>query len=613
MIRLRPLLLLLFVLILWPAGAFSKPGFFSVTQKEGRWWLVDPQGQPFFASAINSVGIGPDLAHFDAAKPSYCGLRYYPDQKAWATATVGRLQSWGFNTLGGYCDLTLYAEAQMPYTIPLAWGSTLSVPWMDPGSAESKAKLRELSELIKRYKGDKNLIGYFIDNELGWWDESMFTYWFTRPSAERPKAAMLKLLKAEYNGDLSRLTQDLDLSPLPVRWKDLAGKFERATLKAGARPRSVERFVAWYADEYYSALAAAVRRVDPDHLLLGDRYLSYYSPAVASAAGKHMDVVSANFNTYAENGWVSPAFFDGLYAAAGKPIMITEFYFSAMENNSGDPNLHGPFIKVQTQKERAKGAAAMAKTFASLPYVVGHHWFQFEDEPKTGRDDGEDFNFGVVDIFDKPYPLLTAALTAANQAAPKDHAAARGFVVRTPGQLPRASKLKNDGYLGDWNLAAAWLGQATPTIRAYSPGDFYAAWTPEGVWLGLAFMDFDTSPATPGVPRFEIRLTRQGETLPFKVSGYQDSKPALPRLIGNGPRFPALNLEGPVPLKASRACNEKVSITQLTEIFLSAKDLGGELKEGETITLDLSLVLKGADRQWNWKGPLALGPAWGEN
>ena len=34
------------------------------------------------------------------------------------------------------------------------------------------------------------------------------------------------------------------------------------------------------------------------------------------------------------------------------------------------------------------------------------HWFQYYDHPKGGRPDGEDYDFGLVDINDRPYRRL---------------------------------------------------------------------------------------------------------------------------------------------------------------------------------------------------------------
>jgi hypothetical protein len=604
-------LLLAFAACLLLAGdAAAKPGFFSVMQKDGRHWLADPQGRPFFCTAVNSVEMGAEPGELKPGKPEYCGLKHYPDAAAWTKANLARLDSWGFNTLGGYSDMTLFKGLPRPYTVALVMGSLLGIPWVDPGSPENLAKLAEEAARLAPRRDDPNLIGYFIDNEMGWWDESITAFWLSQGMNERPKRELLKMLKADYAGDLGRLQKDFAISPAPSSWDSLEGRLAKCALRGASRPPTVDRFLGWLAGEYYANVAAAIRKVDPNHLLLGDRYLSYYSPAVAAAAGRVMDVVSSNYNSYSEAGWASPAFFDGLYALSGKPVMVTEFYFSAMDNTTGNPNSHGPFITVATQAERAKGAAAMASIFAKLPYVVGYHWFQYFDEPKFGRGDGEDFNFGLLDIHDQPYTLLTQALGAVNFDAARLHGGARGFSVATPGFLPQARGLTQDGYLGDWNLGAAWLGRPVSGGKMPSPADFYAAWSPEGLWIALAYQNFDTNEDPAGRPRLEIGVTRLGASIPFTVSGFQESDSKMPRLIGSPRRFPELKLEGVKPLKASHALKEAVSLTLLSEIFLSSKDLGGPLSQGEAVEIYLSLKLKGPGRDWSVKLPLKLGAPW---
>jgi hypothetical protein len=41
--------------------------------------------------------------------------------------------------------------------------------------------------------------------------------------------------------------------------------------------------------------------------------------------------------------------------------------------------------------------------------VIGTHWFQWIDQPATGRFDGENYNIGWIDVTDRPYPDLVAA------------------------------------------------------------------------------------------------------------------------------------------------------------------------------------------------------------
>jgi hypothetical protein len=41
---------------------------------------------------------------------------------------------------------------------------------------------------------------------------------------------------------------------------------------------------------------------------------------------------------------------------------------------------------------------------------IGAHWFQWSDQPTTGRSDGENFRIGVVSITDQPYSELVEAV-----------------------------------------------------------------------------------------------------------------------------------------------------------------------------------------------------------
>ena len=38
--------------------------------------------------------------------------------------------------------------------------------------------------------------------------------------------------------------------------------------------------------------------------------------------------------------------------------------------------------------------------------MIGTHWFQWLDQPATGRNDGENYNIGFVDVTDQPYAEL---------------------------------------------------------------------------------------------------------------------------------------------------------------------------------------------------------------
>ncbi len=63
-----------------------------------------------------------------------------------------------------------------------------------------------------------------------------------------------------------------------------------------------------------------------------------------------------------------------------------------------------------TQAERAQRLAQFLGSALELKYLVGYDWFQFFDESPQGRSfDGEDSDYGLVDIDGKPYEGLVAA------------------------------------------------------------------------------------------------------------------------------------------------------------------------------------------------------------
>jgi len=64
------------------------------------------------------------------------------------------------------------------------------------------------------------------------------------------------------------------------------------------------------------------------------------------------------------------------------------------------------------QKTRAARYQAYARQVIDKPWLVGHHWFQWVDQPPEGRFDGENNNFGLVNERDQPYEAVTAAMRA---------------------------------------------------------------------------------------------------------------------------------------------------------------------------------------------------------
>jgi hypothetical protein len=60
-------------------------------------------------------------------------------------------------------------------------------------------------------------------------------------------------------------------------------------------------------------------------------------------------------------------------------------------------------------EERAVAYRYYVENAAAHPALIGTHWFQWIDQPSTGRFDGENYNIGLVDVTDRPYPEMIKA------------------------------------------------------------------------------------------------------------------------------------------------------------------------------------------------------------
>ena len=89
---------------------------------------------------------------------------------------------------------------------------------------------------------------------------------------------------------------------------------------------------------------------------------------------------------------------------------LGEFHFGSPERGLA-PSL----VQTRNQEERGAAYRYYVEHAAANPSVIGAHWFQWADEPNTGRMDGENYNCGMIDVTDQPYAELVEAVKATHQ------------------------------------------------------------------------------------------------------------------------------------------------------------------------------------------------------
>lgn len=420
------------------SARLAASGFFRVAEECGRSWLVSPSGERFYSTGVNHVSYQGDYSPVSRSNPyAEAAQARYGDEATWARATAGRLQVWGWNTIGAWSSESL--GALMPYTLML---SLAQADWQagavpDYFAAEWAARVEaQAQRLIRGRERDPNLVGYFIDNELRWgvdWrvPHELFDDYLALPREAAGRQALLALLQARSGDDIARFNQAWGTTFASFAELAAAPSLPSRGLSAAARAdRSA--FLSALARRFFSITTAAIRAHDGAHLILGARFVGPLTPLeVATVAGEYLDVVSVNAYEYsvapadilpaAELGFVdtdTALWLQGFHAAAGKPLLVTEFGFRARD--SGLRNSFPPlYPTLADQAERADRLAAYAGRCSAAPFIVGYHWFEYADQPAAGRFDGEDNNWGLVTAGDDPYPALVARSAAVNPCAPR--------------------------------------------------------------------------------------------------------------------------------------------------------------------------------------------------
>ncbi len=426
-------------------SGFRPSGFFRIQGERSRFWLVDPLGGKFISKGINTVRLDTDtIPNTDRVPYSDACLRKYRDRSSWRRAIANRMLGWGFNTLGCWSDDVVAYVGYRPLAISPTIDFAKSFLVHHPGQLfpdvfdlqfESHAQ-HVARHLCYGWQRNPNILGIFTDNELHWspngaGDDELLTLFLNLPPRRPGRAAAIDFLQQRYrdfegfNG-IWRTTAK--------SWEQLAhiGKIaqpysrpsftpddalERAANQAdpqrAAFSADSDVFAGILADRYFEITAAAIREADPNHLILGCRFRSPPGTEVLSAAASHLDVVSFNFYGF------DPVAQVDYYARAGRPCIISEFSFRAKD--SGLPNTVGVGPVVATQGERARCFGSYVATALQSPAIVGYHWFEHADEPREGRSDGENSNYGIVTIDDSEYQEFTLALRAANERAELIH------------------------------------------------------------------------------------------------------------------------------------------------------------------------------------------------
>jgi len=402
-------------------------GAFHCEQLDGRWWMITPEGSAFYALGTDHCRFG---GHF-CEKLGYApyernNLAKYGGAGPWIEQTLTRLRDWQFNLLAAGDDEslrhrglahtefvafgTIFAGQDdiVPKTTWTGFPNVFSPQWEEHCDRTAAAQCAP-------NVGDSWLLGYFLDNELEWYGKTgteagIFLEAMKKPAEHTAKQALVALLKQHHDTieGFNRVWGTTFGS-----WEELAQPQATLAVPASAEAeRDWRGYLRLVADRYFAVTTAAIRKHDPEHMVIGCRFAGQ-APGIWDLCGKYCDVVTFNYYGRVDletgDAYGLPELLAQWHAQAGKPMMITEWSFPALD--SGLPCTAGAGMRVDTQAQRARCFEVYQTLFERLPFMVGSDFFMWVDEPAPGISSTfpEDSNYGLVNERDEPYAELTAA------------------------------------------------------------------------------------------------------------------------------------------------------------------------------------------------------------
>ena len=355
----------------WKARRVEATGFFRVEQIDGRWWVIDPEGYFYIHKAVNSVQLFGDFSPDDVYE---------------------LLPTFGMNGTGNFSDeevqdSTLRNETPLAYCPRFSFVSTynrsredrLPIPVFDDDFV-TFCQERAVSE-FSQFVNDPQVLGYFIDNELSWtFRGGLESHIDVNDPNDKNYQAAVSFLQSRGK-DLDEFNDD-----------------------------DADDYAAIMVDRYLSVVCPAVRAVDPNHMILGPRFNKSWNrnQAFMEAVGRHLDIVGLNH--YHRWGTRSNEL-ENVARWTGRPVLISEFY--AMEKI---PNFEetGAGWRVEDETSRALFYEHFLTTQLKEPYMVGFHWFNFQDDFADNDSTQTVARRGLIDIDGEVYEEVRASMKYMN-------------------------------------------------------------------------------------------------------------------------------------------------------------------------------------------------------
>lgn len=356
-------------------------GYFYTKKIDGRWWMIDPNGFAGINIAATSFSSSNIQNDYDITRR--IGFNGTGNFLASESQTKSGYNLQNYSTFSFTRRLNFFLSYKNVrknyYSTPTAvQGSLDHVLVLDPAFVTYCDDLAKTT--ASPYATERDLLGYFTDNEIN------------------------------FNQDqLQNFVRDLSVGD-PSRDSALVWAAARGLSETDCKNYTTkvtealkQEFAAYLAERYYKTVSEAIRKYDPNHLILGSRLHGRPRaiPGVVAASHKYMDVTSVNFY----DKW-SPA--EQIAVASwtsDHPCIVGEFYIKDI--NVFSTTQSGAGWYVNSQASRGKFYQNTCLDLLKNKCYIGWHYFRFQDDT--------DSNKGIVNNSGVEYTGMTDFMNELNK------------------------------------------------------------------------------------------------------------------------------------------------------------------------------------------------------
>lgn len=384
-------------------------GYWRTGKFHGRHVMVDPDGNIAMLHGMN--GVAPDIM-----KEASSGLsqkefkaRFGTDYAAWAQwanevlvnnhfnfystnmSRVGRYKETITpdieNNLHGYTDNSRLSQVELALLLRTFSWDYYTASHSQRGYNNAEVNIAALmfdpyyldfidgiaKEAAAISKGKTDFIGWYLDNELQFrWAED------SKPGIYLKEWLMLEEGSdhCQANGYAKKYAQDF-----------MRNKYGVEPVVANVTSAMEDAFLEDVVRYYYRTASEAIRRNDPDHLIIGSRLhgLPRQRPEIVKACAEYCDIVSINIYSMWEP---EDNYFKSQYSVwvseLDKPFMVSEFYVrdanAQYEGKAYSKTGEGGGWYVKGQADRGRFYQGFTRKLISYDNCIGWEWFQMTDD-----------------------------------------------------------------------------------------------------------------------------------------------------------------------------------------------------------------------------------------